>query len=255
MPKYFVAKDGVQKGPWGVDEIIQHIQSKTISWNDHVYDEKTGEWQFLFELPQLTEHFNQSFKNPVQKHKNIIHFDLFKDRVWYILKQDENYGPFTAAEMIQMLQSKTLFEFDFIWRQDQEAWQRLSDVAYFSPEKIKAIYESLHNQPLEEEQKPFYRRRFPRADYKCELLIHNNHKVFSAESIEISFGGASFKIDNVDFAIDEQVYLHFKPGNEVPAFNAVCKIVSRNGKKYGVSFVHISNLAKESIAKFTKKAA
>lgn len=254
MPKYFVAKEGIQKGPWSAEEILQNIRNKTLSWNDHVYDEKTGAWQFLFELPQLTEHFNQSFKTPVQKHKNIIHFDLHKDRVWYILKQDDNYGPFTAAEMIQMLQSKTLFEFDFVWRQDQEAWRRLADVPDFSAEKIRHIYESM-GEEQHDQQKTFFRRRFPRADYKCELLIHNNQRVFSAESLEISFGGASFRIDNVDFNINDQVYLHFKPGNEVPAFNAVCKIVSRNGKKYGVSFVHISNVAKESIAKFTKKAA
>lgn len=254
MAKYFVAKEGIQKGPWTLDEITQNIQNKVLSWSDYIYDDKINVWLFLFEFPLLTESFNKSFKNPVQKSKTITNFDSYKDRIWYILKVNENYGPFTAAEMIQMLQSKTLFEFDFVWRQDQQSWQRLADVAEFHPEKIKEMFDTSFQENTEI-QKTFYRRRFPRVQYKCELLIHNKHKVFSAQSIEISAGGASFKLDNVDFDIDSRIYLHFKPGGDVPAFNATCKIVSKNGNKYGVSFIAVSNQAKDSIEKFTKKAA
>jgi hypothetical protein len=253
MHKYFVAKDGIQKGPWSLEEINENIQDKNLSWNDYIYDERLNNWVFLFEFPALTESFNKSFKTPIQKFKNISSFDFFKDRVWYILKQNENYGPFTGPEMIQMLQSKTLFEYDFVWRPGQASWQRLADIEDYSPEKIKEIYEiSAIN---EARYKTFFRRRHPRSHYKCELLVHNESKVFSAESIEISFGGASFNLHGVDFPLDSQVYLHFKPGNDVPAFNATCKVVSRNGIKYGVSFSHISSHAQDSIAKFTKKAA
>lgn len=254
MKKYFVAKEGIQKGPWTLDEITQNIQSKVLSWNDYIYDEKVNVWLFLFEFPSLTEAFNKSFKNPVQKNKTLTNFDTYKDRVWYILKSNENYGPFTAAEMIQMLQSRTLFEFDFIWRQDLSSWQRVSDVEDFKPERIKEIY-NVSAQQDDDIKKTFFRRRFPRVEYKCELLIHDHQRVFSAQSIEISAGGASFKLDNVNFEIDNEIYLHFKPGGDVPAFNATCKIVSKNGSKYGVSFTTISNTVKDQIVKYTKKAA
>lgn len=254
MKKYFVAKEGVQKGPWSLDEIIKNIQNKNLRWSDYIYNDKTQVWLFLFEFPQLTSSFNESFKNPVKIDKSITSFDSYKDRIWYILKVNENYGPFTAAEMIQMLQSKTLFEFDFVWRQDQTAWQRLSDIPEFHPNKIREIFEASFEEDAEI-QKTFYRRRFPRAHYSCELLIHDQHKVYSAQSIEIGAGGASFKVDNISFAIDSRVYLHFKPGGDVPAFNASCKIVSRSGSIYGVSFLSVSNSAKDSIDKFTKKAS
>lgn len=256
MKKYFVAREGVQKGPWTLDEITQNIQNKVLSWSDYIYDDKIEVWQFLFEFPQLTGAFNRSFKNPMQiaKKSAAADYDSYRDRIWYILKANENYGPFTANEMIQMLQSKTLFEFDYIWRQDQVAWQRLADVPEFHPTKIKEMFETSFEENAEI-QKTFYRRRFQRAQYKCELLVHNQQKVYSAESIEISAGGASFKVDDVDFEIEDRIYLHFKPGGDVPPFNASCKVVSRNGNRYSVSFLSVPNSIKDTINKFTKKVA
>lgn len=255
MKKYFVAREGIQKGPWSLDEIKQNIYNKILSWSDHIYDDKANEWLFLFEFPQLTDDFNNSFKTPIKKDKHLAaHFDFYRDRVWYILKQNENYGPFTSAEMIQMLQSKTLFEYDFVWRQDQSHWKRLSEIADFRPENIKKIFEVASGQPVDPE-KTFYRRRFPRAEYKCELLIHNKKKVFTAQSIQIGEGGASFQVDGVDFDLDSQIYLHFKPGRDVPAFNASCKVVSKNGSTYGVSFINVSSMVKEYIDKLTSKKA
>lgn len=254
MAKYFVAKEGIQRGPWSLDEVVQSIQSKDLTWSDYIYDEKTNVWVFLFEFPPLTDTFNRSFKNPLQKTKLPTGQDLFKDRLWYILKQNENYGPFTAVEMIQMLQSKTLFEYDFIWRQGQPAWQRLADVHDFKPEKVKEIFESLS---VDEQKKSqtFFRRRYPRAVYQCEILIHDEKKLYNAENIEIGLGGACFSLDGVEFSLESEIFLHFRPGDEVPAFNATCKVVSRHGYRYGVSFTQISNLAQESIARYTKKTA
>ena len=254
MKKYFVAKEGIQKGPWSLDEISQNIQNRNLSWNDYIYDEKINVWLFLFEFPLLTETFNKSFKNPIEKAKKLMNFDSHKDRVWYILKANENYGPFTSVEMIQMLQNKALFEFDFVWRQDQQSWKRLADVDEFKTDKIKDFFESSFA-TAEDATAPFYRRKFPRAKYKCELLIHDKKNVFSAESIEIGEGGASFKIDNANFKTGGQIYLHFKPGNDVPAFNATCTVVSKNGNKYGVSFVTVSSAIKNSIEKFANKVS
>lgn len=255
MHKYFVAKEGIQKGPWSLQEITQNIQKKVISWNDYIYDEKANDWLFLFEFPQLTELFNRSFKTPLLNKPTTSPTNYYEERVWYILKQNENYGPFCYLDLIQMLQSKTLFEHDFLWRTGRTSWKRLSEIEEFGAERLKEVFKLIAEEKNEKVEKVFFRRRHPRAKYNCELLIHNQQKVYSAEGIEISAGGASFKIENVEFDMDCKVYLHFKPGNDVPAFNAVCKIVSKSGNLYGVSFVNVSTMAKDSIDKFTKKAA
>ena len=61
MKKYFVAKEGIQKGPWSIDEITKNIEGKKLRWSDYIYNDKTKVWLFLFEFPQLTVAFNQSF--------------------------------------------------------------------------------------------------------------------------------------------------------------------------------------------------
>ncbi len=255
VQKYFIAKDGLQTGPWTLQEITQQIQSKHASWNDYIYDDKKNDWMFLFEFPELTELFNRSFKNPLSVKPTSAPTNYYEERVWYILKHNENYGPFCYLDLIQMLQSKTLFEHDFLWRTGRASWKRLSEIEEFNATRLKEVFKILASEDKEAAGKVFFRRRHPRAQYKCELLIHDKQKVYSAQSMEISAGGASFKIDNVSFELDSQIYLHFKPGGDVPPFNAVCKIVNKvAGGLYGVSFVHVASSAKDSIAKFTKKA-
>ena len=253
MQTYFVAHDGIQSGPWTLSEISAKLSEKSLDWNDYIYDEKKVEWLLLLEFPLLTGLFNQSFRNPIQSNKPIVHNqDPLRDRAWYILKQNDNYGPFSKNEMIQMLQSKTLFEFDFIWKQGLASWKRLSEIAEFQPEEVRKVFEATPNQ---HESAIFFRRRHARLQYGCSIILHDQKKIFKGQSLEISEGGAGIVIENVEFKLNQQLYLHFKPGGQVPAFNAICRVVSKSGSKYGVNFVHIAAAAKDSISKYTKKAA
>ncbi len=253
METYYVAHNGIQKGPWPLSVISQKLSAKELGWNDYIYEKKIEDWVLLLEFSALTETFNKSFKNPIVPAENTkVNADPVKDRAWYILKQDNNYGPFSKNEMVQMLQSKTLFEFDFVWKKDQDSWKRLSDVPDFSVEQIKNLHSDWKP---DQDGELFFRRRHARAHYKSSLVIHNRKKIFKAQSLEISAGGAGITISNVDFSIDQELYLHFRSSDQVPAFNAVCKVVSKSGNKYGVQFLHISAFAKDSIIKFTAKAA
>lgn len=251
MEKYFVAHLGIQKGPWTVDEIAEKLTQKSLMWNDYIYDEKNNDWILLLEFPLFTNLFNSSFKTPI-KSANLkrVQNDPVRDRSWYILKQENNYGPFSQLEMIQMLQSKTLFEFDFIWRHGLDSWKRLAEVTEYAPDRIKEIFETMKNTPQSTDKEIFFRRKHARAQYGSSLLLHDRKKLFKAESFEISSGGAGFIAHDVQFELEKQLYLHFKPSDQVPAFNAICKVVNRVGEKYGVQFLHVSAAAKDKISKF-----
>ncbi len=256
MEKYFVAHLGIQKGPWTIDEITLRLNQKSLQWNDYIYDEKNKDWILLLESPLLTNLFNSSFKTPIKSSLNqkIVN-DPVRDRSWYILKQENNYGPFSQLEMIQMLQSKTLFEFDFVWRHGLDSWKRLAEVPEYNTNKIREIYNQLEGTPSSNDKEIFFRRKHARARYGSSLLLHDRKKLFKGQSFEISAGGAGFISEEVDFELDKQIYLHFKPSEHVPAFNAICKVVSHVGNKYGVRFVHVSASAKEKISNFTSKIA
>ena len=61
----------------------------------------------------------------------------------------------------------------------------------------------------------------------------------------------------------QNLYLHFKPGDEVPPFNAVCEVVSKSFTKgvkkrdakvqYGLKFVNIVPGAKKAIKEYVSK--
>lgn len=253
MEKYYIAQHGIQKGPWSLEVVSQKLSTKELNWNDYIYDQKLEDWILFLEFPPLTPLFNKSFKNPIaESNKLKTNDDPIKDRAWYILKQNNNYGPFSKYEMVQMLQSKTLFEFDFVWKNDQDSWKRLADIEEFSAEQIKSLYETWSK---DKDGEVFFRRRHERAHYESTLIIHNRKKIFKAYSFEISPGGAGLTFDHVEFPLQQELYLHFRPSDQVPAFNATCKIVNKSGDNYGVQFTQISTLAKDSISKYTKKVA
>lgn len=255
MEKFFVAHLGVQSGPWSVEEIKHKLNQKNLLWNDYLYDEKTKDWILLLECPLFTQMFNNSFKTPIKSAMiKPVSSNPTTDRSWYILKQENNYGPFTLLEMIQMLQSKTLFEFDFIWNHSLDSWKRLAEVKEFAPDHIKEVYQSLVDTSAKDKE-VFFRRKHSRAHFGGSILLHDRKKLFNAQSFEISAGGAGFVSEDAHFDLDKHLYLHFRPSDQVPAFNAICKVVSKTGSKYGVRFLHVSAAAKEKISQYTSKAA
>lgn len=256
MATYYVAHNGQQQGPFSLEEIGLKLSSQKLNWHDYIYDDKAQDWVLLMEYPHFTTLFNQSFQNPIKTGaKATVDSDPLKRRIWYVLKQNNNYGPFSKAELIQMLQGKTLQEFDFIWHDGMTSWKRLSEVEEFSVDEIRDVYTKIKNKKDENGKDFFYRRKHPRAKYNSHAIIHDRQRVYKSVGLEISEGGAALLIEEAEFEKDQQIYLHFKPGKDVPAFNAICKIVSKKKSIYGVQFIKISAAAKSSIAQFTSKAA
>ena len=254
MSVFYVAHQGQQQGPFSINEIEQKLSSEKLLWHDYIYDDKAEDWVLLMEYSALTQAFNKSFENPIQLNPKMSknpESDPMKKRIWYVLKQNNNYGPFSKTELIQMLQGKTLHEFDFIWHNGMSSWKRLSDVAEFSVSEVQDVFKAMKNSNKDESGNAiFFRRKHARVKINSHAIIHDHKKVYKSVSVEISVGGAGLVIEDAKFEKDQQIYLHFKPGQNVPAFNAICKIVSQKGNVYGVQFLKISGAAKSSITEF-----
>ncbi len=254
MSTFYIASQGQQQGPFTIQEIEVKLTSQKINWHDYIYDDKAEDWVLLMEYAPFTMLFNNSFKTPLAVVKNVVDVDPAKKRIWFVLKQNNNYGPFSKLDLIQMLQSKTLHEYDFIWHDNMTAWKRLAEVEEFSVAEIRLLFEK-HTKKKDTGDKVFFRRKFPRAKVESHAIVHDKHKVYKSVGVEISEGGAGLMIEDGKFEKDQQIYLHFKPASEVPAFNAICKIVSCKGNVYGVQFLKISAAAKTYIANYTRKKA
>jgi c-di-GMP-binding flagellar brake protein YcgR len=110
----------------------------------------------------------------------------------------------------------------------------------------------------------FFRRRHARASYGASLLLHDNKRVYKGQSLEVSAGGAGIIVENGSWKAGDKIYLHFKPGDDVPPFNAICEIVSKKSPsqhdkamtyQYGVKFTSIASQTAETLNEFARARA
>lgn len=260
MSFFYVTHKGQQQGPYSPEQITNMLKENKLNWNDYLFDEQAYDWMHIMEHRLFTQEFNQNFKDSL----NMVapnadsSVDQLKKRQWFVLKDNANYGPFSKAELIQMLQGKTLFEYDFVWKEGMESWKRLSEESEFTPENIKQTYQLMKTTVTRDVDQAFFRRRHVRVKLNTRVIIHDQKQIYNSTSEEISEGGASFHLPEGIFTIGQQLYLHFSPGEQLPQFNVISKVVSQRGSLYGVKFINIPGVAKSFISKYTeenKKAA
>ena len=266
--KFIVTKNGNNCGPFEIDEILKQLKSEQLHWTEYLYDEESKDWMMILQHPLFTLKFNSGWGRPEAQpivteprtYKNPAH--KLKEKEWYVLREGNNFGPYSVLEVIQMLQEKSLFEYDYVWNQDLPAWRRIAELAEFKAETIKNLKESDDHSVSE----IFFRRRHARASYGCSLILHDNKNIFKGKSIEISAGGAGIVIASQALQPGQTVFLHFQTGEGVPPFNALCLVVSKQfvknspgrpnelmSVKYGVHFTSISQNIRESIKSFTEE--
>lgn len=256
--QYYISFEGSHVGPYSIDTIVKRIEGKKSQWTDYVYDEAIGEWVMLLEHPEFASRSSKQMHEKFPQ-KPIVDEKL-REKEWFVLKEGNNYGPYSKLELVQMLQERSLYEYDYVWHHGMSAWKRVAELTDFSKESIRDLKES----PSADVSEVFFRRRHARARYGTSLIVHNNKSVFNGKTFEISEGGAGVLIETPDLQPGQTIFLHFQPGDGVPPFNAVCQIVSKQyvreaasspKVRYGVKFTSVSHHVRESILHYTTKAA
>lgn len=179
---------------------------------------------------------------------------------WFVLKGEKNFGPFSYLDLIKMLQEKSLFGFDFVWREGMDSWVRVGECDLFSTHHIRQLYAS----GSKDVENAFIKRKSNRALYDCPILVHNNERVWKGRSVELSEGGAGIEVRNALLVPGQKIYVHFSEGQGIRSFNVLSEIVSKRYLKdlksksapivYGVKFINLDKLEREEI-KAIKTAA
>lgn len=279
---FYVSHEGQQQGPLSVDEILTKIKAGELTPLDYLYDDVKSDWVVFLEHevlaaklkeakpkapPKPAAHAEEQTKaeekqieHTVQEMKKNGH-EVSEHMVteWYVLKGENKFGPFAYPDLIKMLQQKVVFEFDFVWHPGLSAWKRIAELHAFEADKVKALKETL----MPEISEVFFRRRHRRVNYNGTILIHDNKAVWKGHGVEISAGGAGVVMENSLLVPGQTLYLHFKPGDGVPPFNAICEVVSKkyvDGIKeknapihYGLKFTSISPNAQKFLQDYTKR--
>jgi hypothetical protein len=265
-------------GPYSVDEIVGFVSEGTLSPLDYIYDEQKADWIVFIEHEALAEKvkaLKPKTPPPQEKIEVKVHKLTKKEKKaelsadtsspvnheWFVLKGENKFGPFAYTDVVKMLQQGAVFEFDFVWHQGMEGWNRIAELDDFSKDRLRQLKDSA----MPEISEVFFRRRFRRVSYGGTILVHDNKKVWKGQAMEVSEGGAGVVMENAMIVPGQELYLHFKPGDGVPPFNAICEVVSkefvsdlRNRTapiKYGLKFKTLSSETQKFLKDYTKKAA
>ena len=278
--EYYVSANGEQQGPFTAEQIVERVNRKTLDASDYLFDEAKQDWIMLMAHPQLSQALKtlkplsstsssgqglgQGSGSTSASNVSALRAGQSKDggggeiTEWFVLKGESKFGPFSYPELIKMLQDKSIFEFDYVWHVGLKAWERIATIAEFSPDKVRNFRGSSEG-PINE---VFFRRRHARAHHGASILVHDNRAVYKGRSIEVSAGGAGIVIENAMLQPGESLYLHFKPGDQTPPFNAACEIISKSfvnasdksaPVRYGVKFTKIETQTQQILNEFALK--
>lgn len=250
MKAFYVYINEQQVGPLSKEEIMAKLSSGEFQPSDFIYDESKKEWVAFLNH----QAFAQAQEKVQQKNKKSADLHPTPDQQeWFVLQGDNRHGPFSFLEIVKMCQNGKVQPHDFLWRESFSGWKKLADITEFSADSIRKV----KDQKDSEASEAFFRRRHARVKYGASILVHNQKRVFKGNSIEISEGGAALVLNTDEFSVNSNLFLHFKPGDGVPPFNAICSVVNVQPAqpghfKYGVKFVSISQTVQMAIRGFAE---
>lgn len=252
LKRFFLARKGLQVGPYTVNEVLEKLQSSEHVWNDYIYEESREDWMLILEHPLFASKYNEGWARQNMT-ESVSH--PFHEKKWLVEKDEKKFGPFTYLEIVQMLQERTLVEQDKLATLSQQNFKFVKEFEEFSGQKVKQLL----SQGDRHVKEVFNRRRYPRAEFDGTLIVHDNKTVFLGQTFQISAGGAGLFIPSQALEPGQTLLLHFHPSSKVPAFNAVASVISKMSTdhqnspthRYGVKFTSLSQAIKDQIYSFT----
>ncbi len=257
--QFYVSHNGNIIGAYTPQDILRKIKAGDFEITDYLYDEDKTDWVLLAEHPVIKTMMEKEGVRPMQR-AQVKETALDKNQTnageWFILKGENQTGPFVYHDVLRMLQEKIVFEYDYVWKPGMESWKRIAEISEFSPDTIRELKDTgeVHFKNV------FFRRRFKRKEWGGTLIIHDNKRVWHGHGMEVSEGGAGIVMHNAMVLPGQTLYLHFRPNAHVPAFNALVEVVSKKYVKgannpespitYGVRFLKIQDEVKKSLQSF-----
>lgn len=260
MSQYFVTQDGKTVGPWELEKIYSEIQQGNLQLNDYIFNPESQEWQVMLISPIIADSYRnfEIRKKPIiSKGGGSFSDQNWENLEWFIFKENKQQGPFSYLEVIKLLQSKLLFDYDYVWSPVLPSWSKVFEIPAFSADQIKKLSQN----HVPEIQAVFFRRQFPRIHFELPVFVHNSRKLWRTKTDELSAGGCSVTLSSSELEVGDRVIVHFSSSssNELPAFNALCTIISKkpsglNHHKLGIKFEALNQDIQLSLRVLTEKA-
>lgn len=259
MSQYFVTQMGKTVGPWGLEQIYSEIKNGNLLLSDYIFHPEAQEWQVILISPLIEDtHKNVEIRKKPMTSKESFSSQSWEEADWFIFKDSKQQGPFSYLEMINLLQKKKISDSDYVWSASLSTWSKVFELPAFSADQVKKLAQS----DGLEFQSVFFRRQFQRVRFETSVFVHNSRKLWKASTEELSAGGCSVTLPMTELEPGDRVIIHFpnQPSGQVPAFNALCSIVSKKvistgQHKIGVKFEALNQDIQLGLRLFTERAA
>lgn len=172
---------------------------------------------------------------------------------WYILKDEQKYGPYDYTVMIQLIQNHQLMDYHYVWAPHLNAWTQVHKLTEFSKEKFMLILQSKDSSSA-----AFTPRKNERIETDITLLGHNYVRFFDGQLKSISIEGGLCLLNSPLIQIGDKLKLHLKShAPETIPFNVEAEVIRKNfsqqrlnsksGLFYAVRFYDIQKQGREQI--------
>lgn len=273
--QHHISRNGDTYGPWTVEVIAEKLAKGEIAITDFAWDDVATEWVSLLEFGELKSYLQT--RRPAAPPKvlpvtaipaassMVVASSMSDDDAiqWYVTRGQQKFGPFNYFGVVKALQDKSIFEFDYIWKDGMTNWVRLAEHEKFNGDNIRSLLATLEAKKAHGEV--FAKRRHARMSVENDVLINDNQSVSPGRMVEGSAGGSGLIIKNSTLIPGQLIHVHFSSLDGLPAFNAIGEIVSKKFSRsvrdshapihYGVRFVKMDPAAEERVKNYFKHRA
>jgi hypothetical protein len=153
------------------------------------------------------------------------------DQNWFVYQGNQQLGPFSTAQLVQMLDSKMIAQDAYLFKVGWKDWRPHEECAEELGLKVSSP------QPTSAER----RSAAPRATIQGRVIVHNNGQLIIGSGVNISATGIFVETQDQIFTVGEKLKLSVRIDGFVKAFNVIARVVRfnsdpRNPVGFGLSF-------------------
>ena len=122
-----IAKDGMQMGPYSLEELNARLASEVISGDDLCWYEGREDWIPVSQLPRFVPPHSKQEPPPVptaqpQKEAQELNSTAPSNGQWYYSERDQKIGPHALDEVIRLIRANLLQRDVLVWHGGMKEW-------------------------------------------------------------------------------------------------------------------------------------
>ena len=247
LPEWFVAVGEKYRGPFKSSEVYQKLLDKEVSWIDHCYREKEGQWiriadheVFKALQPAPPKPKPTMAPPPIPKIEDTVK--------WFLFQNENQTGPFSTLELKRLVTSGQVLELAYVWQEKFTEWKLVSEVPELKEPRAPGVVAP--PTPTTSREK----RTLPRKPLLAQIYVTNQAELATGICRDISVGGMQLLTDKIPGEVGNSIHLNVTPPKDsgLKPFVAEGVIVRilEDRKGFAFRFTKISDEAKASIESY-----